>query len=289
MDIRGVNRIGMIEDQEARPFLRWAGGKTKLLPELLSRVPATFKTYYEPFLGGGALFFALQPKKAVLSDANPDLVRTYLAVRDDVEKVVYLLQEHARLHEKHGIDHYIAVRAVCSYSMEDFSCAARMIYLNKTCFNGLWRVNKSGQFNVPMGKFKNPPTICDEENLHACSRALSDVEICCSDFKASCEGIEREDFAYLDPPYVPLSKMSDFTSYTKEGFGSKDQETLAETVRKLDAQGAHFLLSNAGSPKVKELYTGFKIDEVFMRRNINSKANSRGHVVEYLVSSSRAK
>lgn len=275
---------------DPKPFLRWAGGKTKLLPELLARVPATFKTYHEPFLGGGALFFALPTTKAVLSDLNPTLVRTYIAVRDEVEEVIRLLRNHAHAHKKHGLNHYLAVRAICSDLIEDEACAARMIYLNKTCFNGLWRVNKSGQFNVPMGKFKTPPTICDEENLHACSRALRDVEIYCLDFKQLLLNVKRDDFVYFDSPYVPLSKMSDsdqrsFTSYTKEGFGPKDQAALAEVVRQIDAQGTRFLLSNAGSPVVRKLYDGFKIEEVLMRRNINSKADSRGSVVEYLISS----
>jgi len=277
---------------DARPFLKWAGGKTKLLPELLARVPSFFDTYYEPFLGGGTLFFALQAQsfrprfKAVLSDVNPDLVRSYIAVRDEVDKVVRLLKKHRLMHEKHGAIHYQVVRNLDSNHMSGADCAARMIYLNKTCFNGLWRVNKSGRFNVPMGKFKSPPTICDEDNLRVCSAALANTEILCCPFHHQLipDHIERGAFVYLDPPYVPLSETSNFSSYTKEGFGQSDQLSLSHAVRNLKDKRVPFLLSNSGSAEVRKLYKNFKIEEVLMRRNINSKAGSRGPVVEYLIS-----
>lgn len=276
------------------PFLKWAGGKTKLLPELLKRVPTKFDTYHEPFLGGGALFFALQSspsikfKGSVLSDINPDLARTYIAVRDEVDGVVKALRDHARNHVKFGKEHYLCVRALDSDFLSEVDCAARMIYLNKTCFNGLWRVNKKRQFNVPMGKFKKMPTICDEDNLIACSGALHGVTILYVGFEVPLlHSVGKKDFVYLDPPYVPLSEMSDFTSYAKEGFGPAEQKALALAVEKLDVRGTQFLLSNAGCPKVKELYKGYKIEEVSMRRNINSKAASRGAIVEYLVSNSK--
>lgn len=270
---------------DPKPFLRWAGGKTKLLPELLAHVPASIQTYYEPFLGGGALFFALRPKKAVLSDINPDLVQAYISVRDDVERLLSILKMHAREHTKRGKDYYLKVRALNTTHLSSVEWAARAIYLNKTCFNGLWRVNKKGIFNVPLGKFKTPPKICDEENLLACSEALKGAEIySCSFDKLIPASCQKGDFVYLDPPYVPLSKMSDFTAYSKEGFGSADQLSLSIAVKEIKKKKVDFILSNAGCPEVKELYKDFKIEEVLMRRNINSKADLRGHVVEYLVS-----
>jgi DNA adenine methylase len=283
-----------------RPFLKWAGGKTGLLPELLARVPAAVETYYEPFLGGGALFFALasptlasrtpRPARAVLSDVNPDLVAAYVAVRDEVGKVVRYLAEHAREHEKHGLEHYLAMRAVDPYLMEGAARAAWTIYLNKTCWNGLWRVNRRGRFNVPMGRFKTPPRILDEPGLRACSAALAGVEVYqCPFHQLVPEHCRRGDFVYLDPPYVPLPRANStrspsFTSYAAEGFGPADQSSLAHAVRELARKKVDFLLSNAGCPEVVKLYAGFEVEEVRARRNINSRGDSRGPVAEYLVS-----
>lgn len=274
---------------EARPFLRWAGGKQRLLPELLARAPEKFGCYHEPFLGGGALFFTLRPERAVLSDVNPDLVYTYTAVRDNVERVILLLQELVAAREKQGyLAHYLKVRKQKRSSLTECAIAARMIYLNKTCFNGLWRVNKKGEFNVPMGKSKSPPTICDAENLRACSAALQDVKIVCASFELL---IYREmapgDFVYLDPPYVPVNveRTKSFTAYTKEGFGPEDQKKLVKVIGILkDEKRANVLLSNAGSKRVRDLYEGFKIEEVGMRRNINCKGGKRDEVLESLIS-----
>lgn len=273
----------------ARPFLRWAGGKQRLLPELLQRVPEKFERYHEPFLGGGALFFALRPKKAVLSDVNPDLVVAYWAVRDKVASVIRCLRRLAADREKEGhLAHYHKVRKLDTLKLTDHYWAARTIYLNKTCFNGLWRVNKKGEFNVPMGRSKSPPTICDEDNLRACSKALQGVEIIHESFENVLRRrVGKSDFVYLDPPYVPVNVggTKSFTAYAKEGFGPEDQKRLAETMRVLkDEKHARVLLSNAGSRKVEELYEGFRIEKVGMRRNINCKSGDRGEVLEYLIS-----
>lgn len=270
---------------KAKPFLKWAGGKQKLLPELLKRVPASYRVYREPFLGGGALFFALAPKRAVLSDINPDLVSTYLAVKSNVKDVISLLKVFEEGHTKRGLAHYLEIRAWNAGCLDTIGVAARMIYLNKTCFNGLWRVNKKGQFNVPMGRFASPPTICDEENLWACSAALQDADLWLADFRGALFKARKSDFVYLDPPYVPVSKTSNFTSYTKEGFGELEQGELAAVARTLDSRKVHLLLSNAGSQKVVDLYPSsvFKIEEVAMRRNINCVGDSRGKVSEYLI------
>lgn len=279
-------------DQGApHPFLKWAGGKSKLVPELLARVPADVATYHEPFLGGGALFFALRsatlrPVHAVLSDVNYDLVTTYEVVRDDVRGLVRALGRHAKQHQARGLDYYLEVRA--SVPKSDVARAARLVYLNKTCFNGLWRVNKQGRFNVPMGRFRTPPTICDEENLYACSEALRGAAVVCLDFREILPDCVPGDFVYLDPPYYPLSETSSFTAYAKEGFGPAEQRALADEVLALDLRGVDFLLSSPDCPAVRELYQGFKLEQVTMRRNINSVSTRRGPVGELLVSGVRS-
>jgi len=276
----------MVVEPKARPFIKWAGGKSKLLPELLKRVPASYGVYREPFLGGGALFFALSPKRAVLSDINPSLYATYRAVQANVEGVIDSLKALEEGHVRGGLEHYLKIRAIDEAQISDgASIAARMIYLNKTCFNGLWRVNKKGKFNVPMGRFASPPTICDEENLRACSGALQGADIVLGDFRETLSRARKRDFVYLDPPYVPMSKTANFTAYTKEGFGMTDQQDLATLTKFVVDRGAHVLLSNAGNSTVSSLYpkTMFKIEEVSMRRNINCVSEGRVSMVEYLI------
>lgn len=278
----------------AHPFLKWAGGKTQLLPELMDKIPVVAPgtlRYHEPFLGGGALFFHLASSgmiaRAYLSDSNPVLVDAYVGVRDHVDAVIANL---FALSKNHCKAQYENVRSVVSQPEHRATVAARMIYLNKTCFNGLWRTNRKGINNVPMGKFKSPPTICDPENLRACSEALRNTSIRCIDFRKRfdppliCSGLEAlpGDLVYFDPPYVPLSKTSSFVGYTKEGFGPKDQEDLAELARKLKDRGVHVLVSNSGSDEALDVYHGFDVSEVAMRRNINSKGGKRGAVKEHL-------
>lgn len=272
---------------EARPFLRWAGGKRQLLPELLRRVPAAYGTYYEPFLGGGALFFALKPARAVLSDANEELMAAYAAVCDNPEAIVRELRTMEDAHSRDPRGTYDYVRSAGSSGHSLVYNAARMIYLNKTCFNGLYRVNKSGLFNVPMGKFARPPVICAAANLRACSDVLKrGVELRTVDFKAVLGRPKEGDFVYLDPPYVPRSDSSNFTAFTKEGFGATDQADLAKIARRLKEDGVHILLSNSGTKEVRDLYPEpfFKVEEVKGRRNINSHWEGRCALVEYLIS-----
>jgi DNA adenine methylase len=268
----------------ARPFLKWAGGKTSLLPELLKRIPASYGTYHEPFLGGGALFFALQPQRAFLSDTNVLLIKTYLGVRNHVDALVLALQKCKVRHDLEREHFYYHARSFDAYSADPLNTAAWFIYVNKTGFNGLWRVNKSGGFNVPFGRYTNP-TICDEANLRACSAVLGPyVSLFDDDFRDASKNISTGDFVYFDCPYVPLSATSNFTAYTAAGFGPKDQLDLRDLALTLKRRGVHVMLSNAGSDVVEKLYTkDFKIEEVKCRRNINSKAGGRGEITEYII------
>lgn len=262
---------------KARPFIKWVGGKRQLLPELVARMPKEFGTYHEPFVGGGALFFEVRPKMAVLSDVNVRLVRTYRGVRDHVDEVVGLLKTYPN-----DKLFFLVMRGKNIDAGTDAEVAAWFIYLNKTCFNGLYRVNKKGVFNVPFGDFKNP-AICDEDNLRACSEALQDTVIENGDF---CRVLLRAlpgDFVYMDPPYVPLSATSSFTSYTAQGFGLQEQERLRDVARLLKERGAHVLLSNSSAGMVRELYKDFVVEEVMAKRSVNCQGTGRGKIAELLI------
>jgi DNA adenine methylase len=270
-----------------RPFLKWAGGKGQLLPDLLQQIEAagSFRRYHEPFLGGGALFFALYRGgqlarlKPRLSDGNANLIVTYQAVRDNVLGVITRLGRHAR---SHGEEHYYAVRA--ETPSDPAAAAARIIYLNRTCFNGLYRENSRGEFNVPFGRYVNP-VICDEENLRAVSQALQNVCLETADFESVLEHAKPGDFVYFDPPYDPLSKSSSFTAYAKGGFGEAEQRRLAGVFAELAGRGVKALLSNSATPLIEDLYRGFHIERVKATRAVNSKANGRGAIDEFLVRS----
>jgi DNA adenine methylase len=264
---------------KAQPFLKWAGSKRYLLPEILPRLPKKIETYYEPFVGGGAVFFALAAEKrfrrAVLSDLNEELTEVYLAVRDDLEELTRRLKAHAG---KHSEEFYYKVRAARgSYG------PARFIYLNRTCFNGLFRVNRKGEFNVPFGRYTNP-MICNEKALDAASETLQGTNIHNVDFEAAVEDTRRGDVVYFDPPYVPVSVTSNFTAYSREGFGPEAQERLRDCAQRLVKRGVHVLLSNSDTPFVRKLYQGFKIEEVQAPRRVNSKGAKRGNVGELLIS-----
>jgi len=266
-----------------RPFLKWAGGKTQLIPQLVPKRPASFGAYHEPFVGGGALFFALhragllEGKQVVLSDVNDELIDTYTAIRNQVARVIDLLKEHQ---DKHDKDYYYEIRDLkLTHKAER---AARMIYLNKTGFNGLYRVNRKGQFNVPLGRYVNP-TICDEENLRAASRALRQAEIETTPFDAVLKRARRGDFVYFDPPYVPVSDTANFVGYAKDGFGRADQKSLAQLFRELKRRGVHVMLSNSDTPEVEKLYKGLRQDRVLARRQVNSRKDRRGPVGELVV------
>lgn len=266
--------------QAPHPFLKWAGGKRQLLPEIRAHVPKWYQTYREPFLGGGALFFELRPVRAVLSDWNAELVTTFIAVRDDVERVISRLQLYEKSHSRRFYEELRRMPFRPERTSE--SVAARMIYLNRTCFNGLYRVNADGVFNVPMGKFQTPPTICDAENLRACSEALRYVEIKHWDFQYALRQAERGDFVYCDPPYLPSSDTANFTSYTGDKFGIEDHEALAWSASAAKRRGVHVVLSSAGNEASRRIYRDFELRTVDGRRAINSQADGRGAVKELL-------
>ncbi|MDB4945837.1 MAG: hypothetical protein JWP97_5371 [Labilithrix sp.] len=261
-----------------RPFLKWVGGKRQLLPDLVAHAPRTFGRYFEPFVGGGALFFHLRPRDAVLADSNERLIRTYRAVRDDVEAVIDLLR-----HYPYDPEFYYQLREVAVDARSDAEVAAWFIYLNRAGFNGLYRVNRANEFNVSFGRYVNP-TICDADNLRACSEALQGVDFAVGDFASVVESARRDDFAYFDPPYVPMSATSCFTSYGSVGFGADDQRRLRLTAAKLKKRGVRVLLSNSSAPFVRELYSGgFDLSEVSATRAVNCRADRRGAVKELLI------
>lgn len=257
------------------------GGKTQLLPELQKRMPPGFRRYFEPFLGGGALFFRIKPTHARLTDVNPELINAYQTVQQRPVDLIAELNEH-----RHDKDEFYRVRgADRTPDYPEWSAvqrAARLIYLNKTCFNGLYRVNSRGQFNVPFGRYSNP-TICDPENLQACSQALRNAEIACASYLAVEEHAADGDFVYFDPPYEPLNATSNFTSYVQGGFGARDQEALRDLCRRLHQKGVKWMLSNSVAPLILDLYAEFQIDRVGANRAVNSRADRRGKIEEVIV------
>jgi len=281
-----INDTSSAGPDSIRPFLKWAGGKRQLLPVLTERCPrerlhATKARYFEPFLGGGALFFALRPKRAVLTDVNDRLIRTYLGVRDDVDDVVERLEDYQRRHSRNFF--YATREREIDCESKDAAVAAWFIYLNKAGYNGLYRVNRANRFNVPVGRY-DKPNICDEKTLRACSVALSRAEIRRGDFREVKRKAVRGDFVYFDPPYVPLSATSSFTSYTAHGFSDADQRDLRDTARELVDAGVDVLLSNSSAKAVADLYREhFRCIEVGATRSVNSNASRRGEVNEFMI------
>lgn len=275
----------------ARPFLKWAGGKGKLAPRIVAEAPVVFGRYHEPFLGAGAVFFAFEAAReclpATLSDANADLIRTFRAVRDDVDRLAGLLGDVANRYRE--LDPtgraalYYDVRAEAP--TDDTAAAARFIFLNKTCYNGLYRVNAGGGFNVPHGRYLRP-RIIDPEALHEAAKALAHTELCLEDFEPACDAARPGDFVYLDPPYHPLSKTANFTGYTSGDFGPADQLRLRDAFDRLTARGVAALLSNSDHPAIRALYKdrGYRLELVEMSRAINSKASARKPIPELLIS-----
>lgn len=269
---------------DAKPFLKWAGGKRQLSPAIIEALPRHIQTYYEPFVGGGAVFFALAIRgrfeHAVLIDHNPDIIKTYRVVQREVDALVQKL----RVHAKYATDpeYYYKLRAVSPASLSSVEHAARLIYLNKTGYNGLYRVNRQGHFNVPFGRYKNP-TICNEPLLRACSMVLTRVELITADF-GDVAGIARPgDAIYFDPPYVPLSQSSSFTAYDPYPFGEAEHRRLAIAFRACCAQNVAAVLSNSDCPLTRELYAGLDVRTVYATRAINSVPTKRGPVSEILV------
>lgn len=297
------NNIINLQTVKAKPFLKWAGGKNQLIKEIEKKYPEknSVKKYVEPFVGGGAVFFDIIYKfdfeEIYISDINGELINTYCVIRDDVEKLVSMLSkiqdEYMKLDENNKKIYYLEKRKCfnnINQKNNDILKAALMIFLNKTCFNGLYRVNKKGFFNVPMGKYKNP-LICDKNNLYAISDKLKNVKIICGDYKESIDFIDNNTFVYIDPPYKPLNKTSNFTAYTKDSFNDEKQIELSNFIKEIDRKGGKFLLSNSDPKNFDEnndffekIYFSFKIKRVNANRMINSKASRRGKIKELLIS-----
>jgi DNA adenine methylase len=261
-----------IKASSARPFLKWAGGKRAILPELQSRMPEKYTAYTECFLGGGALFFAVQPEEAYLSDINFPLVLTYTAVRDDVERLISKLQVHAGSHNK---TYFLENRARVARETDPTTIGALLIYLNKTCYNGLYRVNQSGIFNVPMGSYKDP-TILDEVNLRAASKALKHARIKQKPFFQV--PVVKDNFYYLDPPY-----HTTFSSYDGSGFGDSDHRKLADFCKRINAAGGKFMLSNSDTPLIRQLYQGYTVETIDAPRMVSCKGTQRVKEKELII------
>ncbi len=263
----------------AAPIVKWAGGKTKLLPELLARMPPRFGRYYEPFAGGAALFFAVRPERAVLGDSNEALMRTYSTVPVADDDVIALLEAHAVKHRRLGERHYLAVRAAWNArryrGVHEF--AAAFLYLNRTCFNGLWRVNRAGEFNVPMGRYADPLAGL-ADRIRAAAPTLARAVLRGGDYRAAVRDARRGDFAYFDPPYDGA-----FTGYTADSFDDADQAELAFEVRQLARRGVRVMVSNANTPRIRALYAGLSIEVVRSARAINSDPSRRGAVEEVII------
>ncbi|RIU93314.1 DNA adenine methylase [Oceanobacillus picturae] len=272
-----------------QPYLKWAGGKRQLLPEIRKYLPKKYNTYYEPFVGAGAVLFDLQPSRLVINDVNIELINTYKIIKskDGVEALINLLKEHNSQHSK---EYFYMIRdedRKDDYkNKSDVEKAARLIYLNKTCFNGLFRVNSQGQFNVPFGNYKNPKIVNDIV-IKAVHKYLNSADsfITNQDFEEVLKTAKKGDFIYLDPPYDPVSDTSSFTGYSLNGFSKEDQLRLRDMCVELDKRGCKFLLSNSATPFIKDIYNekGFNIKTVSAKRNINSVASKRGKIDEVLV------
>ncbi|HFI0959126.1 DNA adenine methylase [Streptococcus suis] len=268
-----------------QPFTKWTGGKRQLLPVIKSLMPDNYNSYFEPFIGGGAVFFELIPKKAIINDFNSELINCYRQIKDNPQKLIELLVEHQKNNSK---DYYLELRSVDRddriHAMTDTERAARIMYMLRVDFNGLYRVNSKNQFNVPYGRYKNPK-IVDSDLILSISQYLNknNIEILTGDFEKAVEDVGAGDFVYFDPPYIPLSETSAFTSYTHEGFSYEEQVRLRDVFRKLDKKGAYVMLSNSSSPLVEELYKGFNIHKVEAIRTNGAKASSRGKISEFIV------
>ena len=276
-------KISQNEIRTVRPFLKWAGGKARLVQEVCKYIPRNYGTYVEPFVGGGALFFFLRPNDAVLADSNEELMNCYEVVRDNCPDLIEELQKFAEL--PYNEETFYGIRKMRFHPEEKIKKAARMIYLNRTAYNGLYRVNRSGSFNTPFGRYEKLylPT---KKVLQDASQALQKSVLKTGDFEKTLQNsLRRRDFVYLDPPYPAVSKYSDFNRYTKNFFSEEDHRRLCELVKKIDEMGVAFVLSNADHPLIRKLYEGakFKIVRVLAPRYINSKGDRRGNVAEVLI------
>lgn len=268
------------------PIVKWVGGKRQLLKDIIPMIPSDYSTYVEPFIGGGAVLFELQPKKAIFNDLNSELINVYNIIKNNPIELIEKLNIHKN---NNSADYFYSVREldrnIEKYEqLSEIDKAARIMYLNKTCYNGLFRVNSSGQFNSPYGRYKNPK-IVDEEAILAMSRYFNENEITIlnGDYKNSLKELDDQTFVYLDPPYMPISTSSSFTGYTENGFDINMQKELKEECDKLNEKGIKFLQSNSDCEFIRELYKDYSIKTIKAKRNINSKGNSRGEINEVLI------
>jgi len=271
-----------------KPFVKWAGGKRQLIPILSENLPKTMGTYFEPFLGGGALLFHIlterNNQRCGISDLNSDLVLTYTTIRDKPEELISSLKNHAKNYQKNSKSYYYSIRE--SAPKNAIEKTSRLLFLNRTCFNGLYRVNSKGKFNVPLGKYTNP-NIVNEDNLRSVSQVLqsSKISIYCRDFESVLEDAKRGDFVYFDPPYQPVSDTANFTSYTNKSFTFRDLKRLAELCFQLDSKGCKVMLSNSDSFEVENMFNQkeWKIKKIEANRSINSNSKKRTGHYELLV------
>lgn len=273
--------------KKAKPFIKWVGGKCQLLKQLETLMPKQYNNYFEPFVGGGAVFFETSPKKSHINDINKTLIAAYKYIKDDVETLITKL---AKLEKKYldkdtenRKEFYYSIREKYnSLSHEDFERSLYFLFLNKTAFNGLYRENSSGGFNVPIGSYKNP-TIANEDNLRLVSKALAKTKITNGSFVDAVKNAKAGDFVYFDPPYHPLSETSSFTSYSKDDFSADDQIKLRDLFVELDKKGVYVMLSNSSAPFIQEIYEGYNQVPVYANRMINSKSDKRGKISEVVI------
>lgn len=271
-----------------KPFVKWAGGKRQLIPILHQNLPEAFGTYYEPFLGGGALLFHIltdkNGQKCSISDLNSDLVLAYTTIRDRIDALISSLKNHEKNYQKDSKSYYYSVRE--SNPRNEVEKTSRLIFLNRTCFNGLYRVNSKGKFNVPLGKYTNP-NIVNEENIRAVSSILqtNKISIKCRDFESVLRDAKKGDLVYFDPPYQPVSSTANFTSYTTKDFTYDDLTRLSELCLKLDSKECHVLLSNSDSKEVSDIFAKkpWKITRIEANRSINSNSKKRTGHFELLI------
>ena len=273
----------MSKNRLIAPFLKWVGGKRQLMPTITKLMPKKFTNYYEPFVGGGAVLFYTQPKKAVINDLNEDLINVYKIIKDNPEELIADLKTHKNEAE-YFYDIRILDRTKDFENLPNIKKASRVIFLNKTCYNGLYRVNNSGEFNSPFGRYKNP-NIVNEITIRAVSKYLNnnDIQILNSDYEKVLENIEKGSFVYFDPPYHPISNSSNFTGYIQGGFNMCDQIRLRDLCDKLDKKGIKFLLSNSSALLIQDIYRKYNINYVKANRSINSNAKKRGEVDELII------
>jgi len=271
------------------PILKWAGGKRQLIKEIKKYIPEHFKVYHEPFLGGGAVLLDLQPQNAIVNDSNEELINVYRVIKDDVDKLIESLRHHSNEYERDSKNYFYKIRELdrdkeTYNNLSAIERASRIIFLNKTCYNGLFRVNRAGQFNTPFGRYKKP-NIVNEKALISVSEYLNkaNIKLLCGDFEAALKYVKKGDFVYMDPPYDPVSDTASFTGYDKGGFNKNEQIRLSQACHELNKKGVKFLLSNSATNFILNLYKDYRIEIIQAKRVLNSRADKRGEIDEVLV------